>query len=264
MRKDERLVVDAADQMRGPGFEKILRNALARKIPDGGLFRGNRPASITAPGKVRIPGFQPDQGVFTEFGLDPGERLRRFFRTGRKSFPGILVQAGLFSDVDATECAENEADDPSPWYIRVLKHFLPAAGPVSRRDGPESQAEQGEELHAVSSGKRGTKRAGNRRCVLAFHPVSEFDNRKALFSEIGEDLIEKTLCVEDEPLGVGLGRFEGDPVFYRRFPAEGLGNRRRALSGTKAVELLDLLPEAVRQSLSRPSFFGQAQQVSKR
>ena len=218
---------------------------------------------------MRIPDFQSDQGVFTEFGLNPGQRFRGPFRTGGKSFPGALVQARLFRDVDATESPENEAEDPFPRFLfrtsgGPLKQSLPGGGSVLRRDGPESQAEQGEEFHAVLGGKGGTDRPGNWRGVFAFHYVGEFDDREALFPEIGEDLIEQALRVEDEPLDVGLGWFEGDPVFCRRLLAEGFGNRRGTLSGTKAVEFQHFLPEAVRQSSSGPSFPGQAQQISKR
>ena len=224
--KDERLVVDAANQAGGPGLEKILRRPLTRKIPEGGRFRGNRPAPVASPREVRIPGFQPDQGVFTEFGLNPGQRLRSPFRTGGKRFPGGLVQAGLFRGVDATESPENEAEDPSPRFLfrgsgGPLKHSPPGGGAVLRRAGPEPQAEQGEEFHAVFGGEGGADRTGNWRSVFAFHFVGEFDDREALFPEIGEDLIEQTLRVEDEPLDVGLGRFEGDPVLYRRLLAEG-------------------------------------------
>ena len=164
MGKDERLIVDAANQAGGPGLEKVLRGALAREIPEGGLFHRDRPAPVASPRKVRIPDFQPDQGVLTELGLNLGQRLRSPFRTGGKSFPGALVQAGLFRDVDAPVSPENEAEDPSPRFLFRTSgrpRQRPGGGPDLRRDGPEPQAEQGEELHAVLGGKGGTDRPGN-------------------------------------------------------------------------------------------------------
>ena len=169
---------------------------------------------------------------------------------------------------------ENEAENPSSRSIfRPLEHSLrgdslgdsPGGSPVLRRDGPEPQAEQREKLHPVFGGKGGTDRPGNRRSVFAFHFVSELDECEALFAEIGEDLIEETFRVEDEPVQVspnvvGLGRLR-----RKSRCSTGVSWRKATETGAefspdaRAMEFQDFFPKAVRQC-----FPGQLQQVSKR